>query len=99
MTTIHGELRELVEALCRIERPSASPGERESAEWIVKQLASRGLEAGVEEETATGSYWLPYALLSTAGLIGAGLAAWGRRWAGGALAGAAAAALVDDLAL
>jgi hypothetical protein len=99
MMIIQSRLRELVEGLCRIDRPSASAGERASAEWIVGQLAARGLEARVEEEAATGSYWLPYALLSAAGLAGAGLAAGGRRRTGAALGAAAAAALVDDLAL
>jgi peptidase M28-like protein len=96
---MHRDVRQLVEALCRIERPSASAGERASAEWIVGELGARGLEARMEEEAATGSYWLPYALLSAAGLLGAGVAAAGRRRMGAALAGAAAVALVDDLSL
>jgi hypothetical protein len=92
-------LETLVRELCAIDRPSASAGERASAEWIAGQLATGGLAGRLEDAPATGSYWLPYALLSGAGLAAAGLAAAGRRRAATALAAFAAAALLDDLSL
>ena len=93
------EARRLVEDLCRIERPSASPGEEVSARWIVSELAALGLDARIEAEPATGSYWLPYALTSAAALAGAAAAVRGRRRLGAALAATAAAAVADDLGL
>ena len=83
--------------LASIDRPSASPGEREAAEWIAARLEEAGCRGvRVEEERAHGGYWWPLGLLCAAGgLAGLGVAA-GRRRAG-ALAGLAAAALWDDL--
>lgn len=82
-----------------IERPSASAGERASADWIKSELERRGLVARTEQEAATGGYWLPLGLLCAAGLVAAGLAAGGRRGTGTALATVAAIGLADDLAL
>src|SRR5215213_4507841 len=88
-------LREVVETLERIERPSASPGEREAAEWIRDRLEELGLPARTEEERAHGTYWWPLAALTGA----AGLAGLGRAHRGAAaLVGAlAAAGVVDDV--
>src|SRR4051812_32380192 len=86
-------LREVVETLERIDRPSASPGEREAAEWIRGRFEQLGLPARIEEERAHGTYWWPLAALTgTAGLAGLGR---GRR-AIAALAGVLAAAGVYD---
>jgi len=85
-------LRATVEHLAAIERGSASAGERRAAEWIRDQLRGHGLDARVEEAPAVGSFHLPLALLSAAGLL-AGVA--GRA---GALIGAlASAGIVDDV--
>lgn len=85
-------LRATVEHLASIERPSASEGERRAAEWIRDELRALGVPARVEEEPAVGSFHLPLALLSAAG-VAAGLA--GRP---GAAAGAlAAAGIADDV--
>jgi acetylornithine deacetylase/succinyl-diaminopimelate desuccinylase-like protein len=100
MTIIsQAELQSEVEALCQIERPSASAGERRSADWIAERLAAANVASRLEEEPATGSFWLPYSLLAGAGLLGAGIALKQRRAVGGLIAATAAAALVDDLAL
>lgn len=93
--------RTSVEYLSRLERGSATEGERRAAEWIAERLRERGCQARLEEEPAHGGYWWPVAL---ANLIAAtaGLAAmrsrgrFGRRLAA-ALSSAAAAALWDDL--
>jgi peptidase M28-like protein len=75
--------------LAAIDRPSASAGEREAAEWIAGRLTEAGCaNVRIEEERAHGSYWWPLGLLLAV--------ARGRRRAG-ALAALAAAALWDDL--
>ena len=66
-------LRATVERLERIERPSASPGERAAAAWIRDRFAALGLPARIEAEPAVGSFALPLGLLSLAGAA-AGLA-------------------------
>jgi hypothetical protein len=87
-------LRETIEHLAEIERPSASPGERAAAEWIRDRLAAQGWEARLETERAHGGYWWPLLTLS-ATAAAAGLAApRGARMAVGALA---AAGIADDV--
>jgi len=44
-------LRERLEELERIERPSASEGERQAAEWLVARFGEQGAEARIEAET------------------------------------------------
>src|SRR5215218_7146306 len=88
-------MRAVVEHLQAIDRPPASAGERQAAEWVRDELAAHGLPARIEEERATGSFAVPVALLSAVGAA-AGL---GRR-AGplAAVAGlAAAAGIADDV--
>lgn len=66
-------LRHAIAHLAAIDRPSASPGEREAAEWIAAQLGEFGCDARVEQERAHGGYWLPLgipnALAGAAGLL------------------------------
>ena len=81
--------------LAAIDRPSASAGEREAAEWIQETLAAAGADAVIEEETAHGTYWWPNGLLNVLGGA-AGLAALRGHRVVGALIGAAAAAGVAD---
>ena len=85
-------MEEAISHLAAIESPSASPGEREAAEWIAAKLGELGAPARVEEERAHGTYWVPLGLLSALGLVGAALGRFGRLLAAGA-----AAAMVDDL--
>ena len=91
------ELRRLVAELSEIHRPSASDGERQAAEWLVARFAELGVEARVERERVHGEYWLPLALLTGAGALAGAAAMTGRRAVGAAVAGAAAAAVWDDL--
>ena len=89
-------LRSMLTELAAIERPSASEGEREAAEWIVARMAELGSEARIETERAHGTYWWPLGIGAAAGAL-AGLAALrGRRLVAGALGSAAAAALADE---
>lgn len=91
---MESRLREIVETLERIERPSASEGERAAAEWIRARLEALGVPARVEAEPAHGTYWWPLGLLSTA----AAVAGASRSRGAAALVGAVAAAgIVDDV--
>jgi hypothetical protein len=93
-------LRERLEVLSEIERPSASEGERQAAEWLAGELRDAGArEVVIEAEPeANGTFWVSLGLLAGAGAL-AGLAAMrGGRLARAAAAvtGAAASALAAD---
>jgi hypothetical protein len=88
-------LRAVVEHLQAIDRPPASAGERQAAEWLRERFIAHGLTARIEEEPATGSFAVPIALLCAAGAA-AGLSRRARPLAG--IAGlAAAAGIADDV--
>jgi hypothetical protein len=88
------ELREWVERLAAIDRPSASPGEARAAELIAAELREAGAEARVEREDAHGTYWWPIGLLTgAAALAGARLGRVGATAVGAGVA----AAVVDDI--
>lgn len=89
-------LRERLEELERIHRPSASEGEREAAEWLVARFAEVGAEARIEAEPAHGTYWWPLGIGTALGALGAIAALRGRRVLGAALAGLGAAGIADD---
>jgi hypothetical protein len=89
-------LRERLEELEQIERPSASDGERRAAEWVVAQLAELGAEARIEAEPAHGTYWWPQGLGAALGTVGALLALRGRHRLGGLLGALGAGAIADD---
>lgn len=89
-------LRSMLEELEQIDRPSASPGEMEAAEWMKARFAEAGAEARIEREAANGTYWWPLGLCAGAGAV-AGIAALrGRRVLGAALGATAAAAMADE---
>lgn len=89
-------MRDRLEQLERIHRPSASPGERAAAEWLVDRFAELGVAARIEVEPAHGTYWWPLGVGAAAGVL-AGLAALGgRRRLGFVLGAAGAAAIADD---
>jgi hypothetical protein len=91
----HAALREVVEHLAAIERPSASPGEREAANWIAERFREAGVErVRLEEERAHGGFWWPVGLLNVLGLAGALLP---RRPLGRLVSILATALLVDDV--
>jgi hypothetical protein len=89
-------LRERLEELERIERPSASDGERRAAEWIAAQLAELGAEARIEAEDAHGTYWWPQGIGAALGALGAIATLRGRRLLGTVLGATGAAAIADD---
>jgi hypothetical protein len=94
------DLEAAVRHLETIERGTASPGEREAADWIAAQLGRLGAEAHTEAEQVHGGYWIPVGAPAAAA---AGLALLALRGGGlartAALAGgaAAAAAILDDI--
>ena len=89
-------LRGLLEQLERIDRPSASAGEREAAEWIVERLGELGAAARIETEEAHGTYWWPIGIGTTAGVAGGLAALSGRRALGTALGVLGATAIATD---
>ncbi len=91
-------LRDLVEALASIHRPTASQGELVAAEWVAERLRGLGAtDVRVESERVHGTYWWPLGLAAMAGVAAGGLALRGHRAAGAALAGLAGLAAADDL--
>ena len=90
-------LRDLVETLCSIHRPSASQGERRAAEWLLGKLRDAGADGEIELDSAHGTFWWPLGLSATGALV-AGLATLrGHRVLGGALAAGFGATALDDL--
>jgi hypothetical protein len=89
--------RSLLDELCAIERETASPGEREAAQWVAEQLADVGADARLEEEVSNGGYWWPLGLAAGAGVVAGMAALRGRRALASALGAVACAAGIDDL--
>jgi Peptidase family M28 len=89
--------RGLLDELCAIHRPSASPGEREAAEWLIAQLSELGIDGRIESEPAHGTYWWPMGIAAGLGALGGRAALRGRRLVGALLAGLGTAAALDDL--
>ena len=92
----HQLMREQLQELERIERPSASPGERRAAEWLVERFAEAGAEARVEAVAAHGTYWWPLGIGAALGVAGALAALRGRRLLGAALGALGAAGIADE---
>ena len=88
-------LRATVERLAEIDRPSASEGEREAADWIARRLRELGLPARIERERAVGTFTSTLGGLSAAAAA-AGLARRGR-WLPAAVGALAAAGICDDV--
>jgi hypothetical protein len=94
------DVQAAVRHLETIERGTASPGEREAADWIAGQLRALGCDARTESEQVHGGYWIP---VGAPAAVAAGLALLalrgGRRARLAALTGAtaAAASILDDI--
>ena len=86
-------LRATVEHLASFDRPSASEGEQQAAEWIRDELEALGVPARIEVETAVGSMAIPLGLLSAVGRARGARPAGARRLLGLL----AAAGIVDDV--
>jgi len=90
-------LRDLVESLCRIHRPTASSGERRAAEWLLTKLRETGADGEIELDRVHGTFWWPLGLAAAAALVGGLAALRGRRGLGAFIAAAAGLAALDDL--
>ncbi|HEX7293449.1 MAG TPA: M28 family peptidase [Solirubrobacterales bacterium] len=90
------KLRNLLEELEQIYRPSASEGEREAAEWLVERFSEVGAEARIEAEPAHGTYWWPLGIGAALGALGGLSALRGRRLLGAMLGTVGAAGIADD---
>jgi hypothetical protein len=94
MTTAEAAVRRLE----TIERGTASPGEREAAEWIADQLRALGCEAHTEAEQVHGGYWVPVGAAEGAAAALAALALSGRGRLAALVGGAlATASVLDDI--
>jgi Peptidase family M28 len=91
-----GWLRERLEELERIDRPSASEGERRAAEWLVAQFRELGAEARIEAAPAHGTYWWPLGIGTALGALGGFATLGGRRALGAALGALGAAGIASD---
>jgi peptidase M28-like protein len=92
------DLEAAVHYLAAIDRPSASEGEREAAEWIAQRLRELGCEqVVVEEERAHGTYWWPLGLLTALSALGGQAAVRGRRLLGFLTGAFAAAGIAGDV--
>ncbi|HEY8082908.1 MAG TPA: M28 family peptidase [Solirubrobacterales bacterium] len=91
-----GRLRDLLEELEQIYRPSASEGERHAAEWLVERFAEAGAQARIEAEAAHGTYWWPLGIGAALGALGGLAAIRGHRLLGAALGAVGAAGIADD---
>ncbi|MET0306697.1 MAG: M28 family peptidase [Solirubrobacterales bacterium] len=89
-------LRAQLEELEKIDRPSASEGERRAAEWLVERFAELGADARIEAEPAHGTYWWPLGVGAALGALGGILALRGRRLLGTLLSAGAAAGMASD---
>jgi hypothetical protein len=89
-------LRERLEELEKIDRPSASDGERQAAEWLVERFDELGAQARIEAEPAHGTYWWPLGIGAGLGALGAIATLRGRRAFGALLGGVGAAGIADD---
>ncbi len=96
MKTVAEQLRGDLEEFETIERPSASPGELEAAEWIVSRLEEVGVTARIELEPAHGTYWWPIGIGTVAGALGGLATLCGRRLAGALLGVFGAATIATD---
>src|SRR3954468_19889692 len=65
------DLRAIVTHLGAMDRPSATPQEREAQEGVADRLREEGCEVALETEPAHGTYWVPLGVLAAI----AGLAA------------------------
>ncbi len=88
---------QLVAELAAIERPSASPGEREAAEWLLAKLSDHGARGRIETSRAHGTYWWPLGIAAATGFAAGLLSLRGRSRLGALFAGLATAAAIDDM--
>jgi Zn-dependent M28 family amino/carboxypeptidase len=93
-----GTLEHTISTLADLQRLPTSPGERQAAEWIARELETLGCRVKLEDEQAHGSFVRPVALLSAKGALAGVLALRGWRRVGVAGGALAAAGIAEDVA-
>jgi Peptidase family M28 len=94
---LEGVLREVVETLAPIDRTPCSAGEREAAQWLAARLQNvPGVDVALEDEPSWGTFPPTATGLGLLGMAAGVLVLRGRRRAGGVLAAAAIAGIVDE---
>jgi hypothetical protein len=94
---IEALLREVVEKLAPMERTPCSPGEREAAEWLAARLAAvPGVGVELEDEPSWGTFPATAVAIGSASVLGAALAASGRRLAGAGVGLLSTAGVIDE---
>ncbi len=96
MAADKAQLRAWLEELEKIDRPSASDGERRAAEWLVARFAALGAEARIEAERAHGSYCWPRGIGAALGALSGWLGLRGRRLLPALLGAIGAAGIAAD---
>lgn len=96
MAADKAQLRAWLEELEKIDRPSASDGERRAAEWLVARFAELGAEARIEAEPAHGTYWWPLGIGAALGALSGWLGLRGRRFLAALLGAIGAAGIAAD---
>ena len=96
MAADKAQLRAWLEELEKIDRPSASDGERRAAEWLVARFAALGAEARIEAEPAHGTYWWPLGIGAALGALSGWLGLRGRRLLPALLGAIGAAGIAAD---
>ena len=96
MAADKAQLRAWLEELEKIDRPSASDGERRAAEWLVARFAELGAEARIEAEPAHGTYWWPLGIGAALGALSGWLGLRGRRLLAALLGAIGAAGIAAD---
>jgi hypothetical protein len=93
-----GTVEDTISTLARLPRLPTSPGERQAAEWVARELGGLGCRVTLEDEQAHGSFARPLALLSAKGALAGLLALRGRRWIGVVGGALSAAGIAEDVA-
>ena len=96
MAADKAQLRAWLEELEKIDRPSASDGERRAAEWLVARFAALGAEARIEAEPAHGTDWWPLGIGAALGALSGWLGLRGRRLLPALLGAIGAAGIAAD---
>ncbi len=96
VSQIEQTLREVAETLAPLDRTPCSPGERQAAEWLAERFAAAGAPARLEDEPSWGTFPPTATGLGVVGLLAGLLVLRGRRLAGGLIAAAGVAGVVDE---
>ena len=96
--SVEPTLREVVDALCALERGPGSPGEEQAAHWLAERLTQAGAEVQIDQAEYHDGYADVIGALTATGAIAGVLARSPRtRKLAGLVAAAATALIADDI--